>query len=53
MSTNDCIQAMNLYWEEQTLRILRDIGILTEEEYLGILEVAERQGNLRKVCCKP
>ena len=53
MSTNDCIQAMNFYWEAQTLRVLRDLGILTAEEYIGILKVAERQGNLRKVCCKP
>ena len=52
LSTNDCIQAMNFYWEEQTLKFLRDLGILSEEEYLGILEIAEKQTNLRKVCCK-
>ena len=52
MNKNDCIPAISLYWEEQTLKFLRDLGILTEEEYLGILEIAEKQTNLRKVCCK-
>ena len=52
LNTNECIPAISLYWEEQTLKFLRDLGILTEEEYLGILEIAEKQTNLRKVCCK-
>ena len=52
MNTNECIPAISLYWEEQTLKFLHDLGILTEEEYLGILEIAEKQTNPRKVCCK-
>ena len=46
MSTNDCIQAMNFYWEEQVLRFLHDIGILSEEEYLGILQIAQSQKSM-------
>ena len=37
---------MNYYWEEQVLRFLNDIGILSEEEYLGILQIAQSQKSM-------
>ena len=48
----DCVQIMEMYQEIKLLCLLRDMGIINEEEYHGVLQIAEAKAG-RKVCCNP
>ena len=48
----DCVQIMEMYQEIKLLCLLRDMGIINEEEYSGVLQIAEAKTG-RKVCCNP
>ena len=39
----DCVQIMKMYQEIKLLCLLRDMGIIDEEEYSGVLQIAECQ----------
>ena len=48
----DCVQIMEMYQEIKLLCLLRDMGIIDEEEFRSILQIAEASAG-RKVCCNP
>ena len=48
----DCVQIMKMYQEIKLLCLLRDMGIIDEEEFRSILQIAETKTG-RKVCCNP
>lgn len=48
MNKTDCIKHLNFYLEAELLRIMHDLGILTDAEFLGILKIAEQQTGLKK-----
>ena len=48
----DCVQIMEMYQEIKLLCLLRDMGIIDEEEFRGVLQIAETKTG-RKVCCNP
>ena len=48
MNKTDCIKYLNFYLETEILRIMHDAGILTDEEFLRILKIAEQQTGLKK-----
>ena len=48
----DCVQIMKMYQEIKLLCLLRDMGIIDEEEFRGVLQIAETKTG-RKVCCNP
>ncbi len=52
MDKADCVQIMEMYQEIKLLCLLRDMGIINEEEYSGVLQIAEAKTG-RKVCCNP
>ena len=52
MDKADCVQIMEMYPEIKLLCLLRDMGIIDEEEFRGVLQIAETKTG-RKVCCNP
>ena len=48
----ECLKTMEMYPEIKLLCLLRDMGIIDEEEYRGVLQIAEAKAG-RKVCCNP
>ena len=52
MDKTECLKTMEMYQEIKLLCLLRDMGIIDEEEYRGVLQIAEAKAG-RKVCCNP
>ena len=52
MDKADCVQIMEMYQEIKLLCLLRDMGIIDEEEFRGVLQIAKTKTG-RKVCCNP
>ena len=52
MDKADCVQIMEMYQEINLLCLLLDMGVIDEEEYRGVLQIAETKTG-RKVCCNP
>ena len=52
MDKAECLKTMEMYQEIKLLCLLLDMGIINEEEYSGVLQIAEAKTG-RKVCCNP
>lgn len=48
MNKAECIKNLTFYWETELLRIMHESEVLTDEEFLGILKIAERHTGLKK-----
>ena len=49
MNKADCVQIMEMYQEIKLLCLLRDMGIIDEEEYRGVLQITEAKAGRKSV----
>ena len=52
MDKAECLKTMEMYQEIKLLCLIRDMGIIDEEEYRGVLQITEAKAG-RKLCCNP
>lgn len=51
MKDAEFINLLALYYEVELLKKLRNNGIISEEEFAGILKIVQKQANVKVLCC--